>query len=128
MPLPHWLAPFNRQVANRLTGRLAARLPGFGVVVHTGRKTHREYCTPVALFQRAGDYVIALAYGRDTDWVRNVLAYGGCRLETRGRQLRLSQARLFHDERRRFLPAPVRLIFGLAGISDFVALTPEVGR
>ena len=57
MPLPHSVARFNRRVTNRLTGRLATRLPGFGVVLHTGRKTHRNYRTPVKFFQRAGKYV-----------------------------------------------------------------------
>jgi deazaflavin-dependent oxidoreductase (nitroreductase family) len=125
MPLPHWLARFNRRVTNRLTGSLATRLPGFGVVVHTGRKTHRHYRTPVNVFRRAGRYVIALTYGPHADWVRNVLANGGCMLETRGRTLRLSRPRLFHDEGRRSVPAPVRLILGLTQVSDFLEFTPE---
>jgi deazaflavin-dependent oxidoreductase (nitroreductase family) len=125
MPLPHSVARFNRRVTNRLIGRLATRLPGFGVVVHTGRKTHRQYRTPIKVFRRAGKYVIALTYGPDADWVRNVLANGGCMLETRGRTLRLSRPRLFHDERRRSMPTQVRLVLGLAHVFDFLELTPE---
>jgi len=131
MPLPRSVARFNRRVTNRLLGPLAPHLPGFGVVVHTGRKTHRLYRTPVNVFRRPGGYVIALTYGPDADWVRNVLASGGCALETRGRTLRLTRPRLFHDERRRAVPAPLRLIGGalgaLAGISDFLDLTLEEG-
>ena len=127
MPLPRSIARFNRRVTNRLLGPLASYLPGFGVVVHTGRKTGRLYRTPVNVFQRPGGYVIALTYGPESDWVRNVLASGGCRLETRGRMLRLTQPRVFHDERRRAVPAPLRLIGGvlgaLAGVSDFLDLT-----
>jgi deazaflavin-dependent oxidoreductase (nitroreductase family) len=125
MPISHRVARFNRRVTNRITGRLATRLPGFGVVVHTGRKTHRQYRTPVNVFPRAGKYVIALTYGPHSDWVRNVLATGGCMLETRGRTLRLSRPRLFHDERRRSMPAPARLILGLVHVDDFLELTPE---
>ena len=66
------------------------RLPGFGVVVHTGRRTHRQYRTPVNVFRRADRYIIALTYGPDADWVRNVRASGGCELETRGHTLRLT--------------------------------------
>ena len=124
MTMPHWLAPLNRRVGNHFIDPVARRMPGFGVVVHTGRKTHRRYRTPVAVFRSSGVYVLALAFGRDADWVRNVVANGGCKLETRGRILRLSRPRIFHDERRRFLPAPVRVIFGVPRISDFVALTP----
>jgi deazaflavin-dependent oxidoreductase (nitroreductase family) len=123
MPLPHSVARYNKRVTNRLTGRLATRLPGFGVVVHTGRKTHRRYRTPIYVFPRAGKYVIALTYGPGADWVRNVLANGGCTLETRGRSLRLTQPRLFQDERRRSISAPARLILGLAHVSDFLELT-----
>src|SRR5438105_2427440 len=111
MPLPHSVARFNKRVTNRLTGRLATRLPGFAVVVHTGRKTHRQYRTPINVFRRAGKYVIALTYGPNADWVRNVLADGRCMLhhETRGRAHRLSRPRLFHDERRSSMPPHVRL-------------------
>jgi deazaflavin-dependent oxidoreductase (nitroreductase family) len=124
MPLPQSVARFNKRVTNRLTARLATRLPGFGVIIHTGRKTHRQYRTPINIFPRAGKYVIALTYGPDADWVRNVLASGGCIVETRGRTLRLSQPRIFRDERRRYMPAPARLILGLAHVSDFLELTP----
>ena len=122
MPAPRWLARANRYVANPLIGRLAPRLPGFGVIVHSGRKTRRQYRTPVNVFAREDGYVVALTYGRESEWVRNVLANGGCVLETRGRSLRLTQPRLFHDERRRAVPAPVRLILGLLCVDDFLEL------
>jgi hypothetical protein len=64
--------------------------------------------------------VVALTYGPDSQWTRNVLAAGGCTLETRDRPLRLSRPRLVHDERRRGVPAPVRLILGLLRVSDFL--------
>lgn len=122
MPLPRALGRFNHYVTNRLLGPLAPYLPGFGVVVHTGRKSHRQYRTPVNVFRRNGGYVIALTYGPDTDWVRNVLAQGGCTLITRGRAVRLTRPRLYQDERRRALPLPARLIGALADFSDFLEL------
>lgn len=123
MPAPRWLARFNRRVTNRLTRRFAPQLSGFGVVVHTGRKTHRRYRTPVNVFRRDGGYVIALTYGSDAEWVKNVLAQGGCTLETRGRVLRLMQLRLVHDARRRAMPAPIRQILGLLHVAEFLELT-----
>jgi deazaflavin-dependent oxidoreductase (nitroreductase family) len=125
MPAPRWLARFNRRLTNRLLGPLATRLPGFGVVVHTGRKTGRRYRTPVNVFRRPGGYVVALTYGPDSEWVRNVLASGRCALEIRGRTLQLSRPRLVHDARRRAVPRPVRLVLGLLGVSDFLELTPD---
>src|SRR5262245_3636770 len=126
MPLSRSVALFNRRVLNRFTGRLATRVPGFGVMVHSGRKTHRQYRTPVNVFRRSGNYVVALTYGPDTDWVRNVLASGECTLETRGRTIRLSRPRLFHDERRALMPPHVRLVLGLFHVFDFLELTPAI--
>ena len=127
MPLPRSIARANRRVTNRLLGGLATRLPGFGVVVHTGRRSQRQYRTPVNVFRRGDRYIIALTYGPDADWVRNVLADGGCMIETRGRRLRLSRPRLFHDESRRAVPAPVRLILGLINVCAFLELTSDEG-
>jgi deazaflavin-dependent oxidoreductase (nitroreductase family) len=127
MPAPRWLARVNRRVTNRLTGRLAPYLPGFGVVVHSGRKSRRTYRTPVNVFRRPGGFVIALTYGADSDWVRNVLANGGCTLETRGRTWRLTGPRLVHDERRRSVPAPVRSVLALLHVTDFLDLTLDDG-
>ena len=36
MPLPKGLARFNLRVTNRVLGPVAARLPGFGIVIHVG--------------------------------------------------------------------------------------------
>jgi deazaflavin-dependent oxidoreductase (nitroreductase family) len=127
MALPRWLARFNRHVTNRLLGPVARYMPAFGVVVHTGRKTGRRYRTPVNVFRRPGGYVVALTYGPDSDWVRNVLAAGGCTLETRGRTLRLTRPRLYHDEQRGAVPPSLRVIGGLGHIADFLDLTVENG-
>jgi deazaflavin-dependent oxidoreductase (nitroreductase family) len=125
MPLPRSIARMNRQVTNHLLSGLATRLPGFGVVVHTGRRSLRQYRTPVNVFRRDDRYIIALTYGSNADWVRNVLAHGGCTLETQGQMLHLSRPRLFHDESRRPVPAPVRLVLGLVNVNDFLELTVD---
>lgn len=123
MPAPRWLARVNRRVTNHLLGPLATRLPRFGIITHTGRKTGRQYHTPVNIFPHEDGYVIALTYGPDAEWVRNVLASGGCTVTTQGKRLRLTRPRRFHDETRRAVPRPVRLILGLLNVSDFLALS-----
>jgi len=123
MPLPRSVARINRRVTNRLLTGPATRLPGFGVVIHTGRKSRRQYRTPVNVFRRGDRFTIALTYGPNADWVRNVLANGGCRLETRGRTLHLSRPRLLHDEACYAVPAPVRLVLGIVSVNDFLELT-----
>jgi len=85
MPLPGRLALFNRRVTNRVTGLFAARLPGFAIVMHTGRRSGRPYRAPMNIFRSHDGFVIALTNGRQRDWVRNVMAAGGCDVKTRGR-------------------------------------------
>src|SRR5579864_7093018 len=47
MPLPRSVARFNRRATNRLLGPLVPYLPTFCFVIHTGRKTGRQYRTAV---------------------------------------------------------------------------------
>jgi deazaflavin-dependent oxidoreductase (nitroreductase family) len=128
MPAPRWLARFNRHVTNRILGPLAPHLPGFGVVEHTGRRSGRTYRTPVNVFRTRRGYAMALTYGPSSEWVRNVIASGGCTLITRGKTPRLSRPRLIHDERRKLVPAPVRLALGLMRVSDFLELDLDDGK
>ena len=123
MALPRGLAAFNRRVTNRVTRPLARRLPGFGIIVHRGRRSQREYRSPVNVFVAAGGYAVALTYGADSDWVKNVLAAGGCELVTRGRTVRLTAPELFHDETRRHVPRLVRPILRMMGVADFMRLS-----
>jgi deazaflavin-dependent oxidoreductase (nitroreductase family) len=122
MPAPRWLARFNERVTNRITGPVAPRLPLFGVVGHTGRKTGRQYRTPVNVFRADDGFFVALTYGKESNWVQNVLAAGGCRLETGGRAWRLTNPRLFHDPRHRSVPPTVGVILGLLNVDDFLRL------
>ena len=85
MPLPDRLATFNRSVTNRIVRTFAGHLPWFAIVVHRGRKSGRIYRTPVNAFGIDDGFVIALTYGPDRDWVKNVLAAGRCGLIVRGR-------------------------------------------
>ncbi|HEX6337618.1 MAG TPA: nitroreductase family deazaflavin-dependent oxidoreductase [Jiangellaceae bacterium] len=122
MPAPRWLARANRVGLNRILRLIAPWAPGFGVVIHRGRRSGRTYRTPVNVFRRKAGFVIALTYGRDSDWVKNVLAAGGCELQTRRRRHELASPRLYRDESRRDMPAPVRLALGAIRVYDFVAL------
>lgn len=122
MPLPKTLARFNRVVTNPVLGHVAGRLPGFATVTHTGRRSGRQHRTPVNLFRSGDGYVIALTYGADAQWVRNVQAANGCEILTRGKRIRLVDPRIVRDPRRRSVPLPVRPILGAIGVDDFLIL------
>ena len=117
-----WVAAFNLAVTNRITSRFAARLPGFGILTHVGRKSGRVYRTPVNVFRAPEGFLIALTYGRDSEWVRNVEAAGGCELETRGVKYQLSSPTIVRDPTRRRLPLFVRIVLRLIGANDFMQL------
>lgn len=76
---------FNRAVTNRRVLRTAGT-PGAGasVVHHVGRTTGRSYETPVGPIETADGFLVALPYGRRSDWLRNVLAAGGATLVHEG--------------------------------------------
>jgi deazaflavin-dependent oxidoreductase (nitroreductase family) len=118
-----WVAAFNLAVTNRITSRFAARLPGFGILTHVGRKSGRVYRPPVNVFRVPEGFLIALTYGRDSEWVRNVLAAGGCELETQGVRYRLSAPTIAHDPTQRRFPLPVRIVLWLIGANDFMQLS-----
>jgi deazaflavin-dependent oxidoreductase (nitroreductase family) len=101
---------------------VARWLPGFAVVSHVGRRSRRVYRTPVNLFRDDDRYVIALTYGADSQWVRNVLAAGAVDIETRGRRLHLVAPEVVHDPQRSLVPEPIRPILRVARVSDFMLL------
>jgi len=118
-----WVAAFNLAVTNRITSRFAARLPGFGILTHVGRKSGKLYRTPVNVFREPDGFLIALTYGRECEWVRNVLAAGGCQLETRRVLYQLSAPTIVHDPTRRRFPRFVRMILGIIGADDYMQLS-----
>lgn len=123
MAAPRWLARFNRRFTNRVLGVVAPRAPGFGVIVHQGRRSGRLYRTPVNVFRTADGYMVALTYGAESDWVKNVLAAGGCELVNRGRTVRLRAPRVVQEEGQRQVPRPVGLFLRLLGVTEFLLLT-----
>jgi deazaflavin-dependent oxidoreductase (nitroreductase family) len=123
MAIPRWVARVNRRATNHITAPIARYLPGFGVIIHRGRKTHRLYRTPVNVFAAPDGYTVALIYGTESHWLRNVIAAGGCDLQTRGRVEELVAGRVFHDESRASVPWLPRKLLGLLRVADFLSLT-----
>ena len=122
------VAAFHRAVTNRVAVRFAARLPGFAIVTSVGRKSDKLYRTPVNVFREADGFLIALTYGRDSGWVRNVLAAGGCQLETRDLLYQLSAPVIVHDPSRQRFPLPIRVVLGLIAANDFLQLSISIGH
>jgi deazaflavin-dependent oxidoreductase (nitroreductase family) len=116
------MARFNSRVTNRVTRPAARRLPGFGVVVHLGRTSGRRYETPVNVFRVPGGYVIALTYGAEAQWVKNVMAAGGCDLIVRGHSTRLVAPEIIRDDEQHLVPAAVRPLLRYMRVTEFLRL------
>jgi deazaflavin-dependent oxidoreductase (nitroreductase family) len=110
MPAPRWVAKANKMGLNRLTKFIAPWAPGWAVVIHRGRKSGRIFRTPLWAFRREGGYVIALTYGSSADWVRNVMAAGGCEVESRRRHYQLGDPLLYRDDSASDMPAFIRFM------------------
>jgi deazaflavin-dependent oxidoreductase (nitroreductase family) len=119
-----WVAAFNLLVTNRITSLFAARLPGFGILTHVGRKSGKVYRTPVNVFRAPeGFFIIALTYSSQSEWVKNVIAADGCELKTVGRKYQLVAPNVVRDPTRRRFPIPVRFILRLVGADEYMELT-----
>ena len=117
-----FLRPFTTHVFNRFSRLFAGWLPGFGLLVYRGRTSGREYRTPMNVFRRADEYVFALTYGSDVQWVKNIRAAGACELVTRGRTVQLVEPVLFADPKRSAMPLPVRLFLGPMRVTEFLRM------
>ncbi|AEV85361.1 hypothetical protein ACWT_4341 [Actinoplanes sp. SE50] len=59
-------------------------IPLWAVVHHRGRVSGRALTVPIALTVAPDVFVINLPWGATTNWVRNVLAAGGCVIRWKG--------------------------------------------
>jgi deazaflavin-dependent oxidoreductase (nitroreductase family) len=98
----------------------AGWLPGFGILTHVGRKSGKVYRTPINVFRASNGFIIALTYSSQSEWVKNVLAAGGCELTTRGKTYHLSAPNLVHDPTRRRFPIPVRVALRIVGADEYI--------
>ncbi|MFT3924344.1 MAG: nitroreductase/quinone reductase family protein [Myxococcales bacterium] len=94
MKLPRAVARFNKRVNNPIQLSWAWLLPPWAIVIHRGRKSGREYRTPVVAFRSGDLFLVNVLYGSESDWVRNLLASNGGEVVRMGRTYRLLDPRL----------------------------------
>lgn len=131
MPLPAGLARFNRNFSNKLMRPLASHVPGFGVLRHTGRKSGRTYETPLNVWRKGDELVVALTYGSDVDWLKNARESESSEIVMEGRTANVGRpVDLTPSEGLRAVSPSVRLILALLDVEEFVAfhVTPDSNR
>jgi len=120
-----WLAKINIAVTNRITGLFAGWMPGFGILTHVGRKSGKVYRTPINVFRVPKGFIIALTYSSQGEWVKNVVAAGGCERKTRGRTYQLGSPIVVNDPSRRRFPFPVRIVLTIVGADEYMELAAD---
>ena len=93
------IAGFFRAVA-RLSAPLGRIVAGhrfltvWAMIEYPGRKTGRHYRLPLAVRRTPEGFLFPVAFGRGTQWVRNVLAAGGCTVRWNGRSVDATEPRM----------------------------------
>jgi deazaflavin-dependent oxidoreductase (nitroreductase family) len=114
----------NKRIGNPAMMRLAGRRYFFaGVIRHKGRRSGREYATPMWAVPTTEGIVISLPFGEGADWLKNVLAAGQATIETRGESWAVAEPEVLDRETAwPLLPRRARLLFGLAGNERYLKL------
>lgn len=80
-----WVRRMNRRFMNPRQMRTAGTAGAYaGIIHHIGRKSGKEYQTPVGILAVDDTFVIVLPYGTRPDWLKNVLAAGSATLTHEG--------------------------------------------
>jgi deazaflavin-dependent oxidoreductase (nitroreductase family) len=93
------------------------------LVKHRGRTSGKEYRTPVLLKHHPGGFVIALIYGRNVDWYRNVVAAKGGTIRWHGKDYPVGEPVSLSKEFGDSFPLLLRLILWLNNTEHFIIMS-----
>jgi len=117
------------RVFTRVTDPITRPLAGhrffklWAVVHHVGRRSGARYATPVAIVTTPDGFVIPLPWGERTNWARNVLEAGGCRVQWGGTEYTLVDPQLItRSEADEFFGRILRLGLSIFGMRVFLRL------
>ena len=110
-PLLNAVRASNRYLLNPVMLRLAGHKHWYAAAIrHTGRRSGKEYATPVVAERVPDGFVVPLPYGTRVDWLQNVLAAGRATITVHGESYDVVQPEvidaaaalpLLSDQRRR---------------------------
>jgi len=95
----------------------------FALLRHVGRRSGKPYETPIIVMPQGNGFVIALTYGPEVDWYRNVQAAGAASLLWHNQEYTLKQPESINTETGlSAFPPPFRQILGVLGTQHFVRM------
>lgn len=124
----HW-APATEAV-RRLTmlmnkGQKAAGQAGvgYGLLRHVGRTSGKRHETPLGIERTEDGFVIAIVYGKRTQWVKNVLAAGSAEIMLEGETYRVDRPEIVPiEEANAWIPERDQRMSGLVGVTEALRL------
>ncbi|HXS84812.1 MAG TPA: nitroreductase family deazaflavin-dependent oxidoreductase [Mycobacterium sp.] len=111
MRVPRAVAKFHRRATNPVARSLTPWLPCLGTLEHTGRKSGKQYRTPLLVFRTHSGFVILIGYGLGSDWLKNVLAGGPTVLHKRGKAIPLTNPQIVEKAEAAPLITPAPRLF-----------------
>lgn len=99
------------------------RLRAYSVLKHRGRRSGREYVTPLSAYSLGDGFVMAVLYGeaKNVDWVRNVMEASRCVLKTCGEEYVLEGPEIIPaSQALAAFPPLLRVVYRARGIHEFV--------
>jgi deazaflavin-dependent oxidoreductase (nitroreductase family) len=115
------------KVLNPLVAKLAGTrfMSMAALVTHTGRRSGRQYSTPVGAHVSGTYCLVPLTFGTGSDWSKNLRAAGGGRLQWRARVYEVSAPEVYLAKDvlpliKATFSAPVLLGLKMMGIKSFL--------
>ena len=122
------LRPFTTNIFNPIFRRIAAWVPGFGILEYLGRKSGRTYRIPVMRFRRGSEFVLCLVFPPRLRAVRQRVAAGGARIRIRRQTTRLADPKVVVDPNRRLLPRYARPLMSALRVKEFMTMQATGGQ
>jgi len=116
---------FAARFVNPLVLLVAGRrwMPVVGILHHRGRRTGREYATPIGMRRLGDGFVIPRTFSDNAAWYQNIQAAGEGRVTYLGRHYRVVEPELVdYATARRAFPRYERAQFRLIGINEYLRL------
>lgn len=124
-PINDGVRVFNKRLLNPVMMAVDRRHWYAAVLKHKGRRSGKEYATPVTVGRTEDSFVIPLSYGEEVDWLKNVRAAGRCTIETRSGTYVVDNPEVIDREHAfAIVPRHARLMFKLFGIERYVKVKP----
>lgn len=116
---------FNKYVLNSVMGPLAGRKNSYAAAIrHTGRKSGKQYSTPVGAERIPDGFIIPLAYGTQVDWLQNVIVAGRATISANGETHDVTKPELIDASTALPMISPKqRRTYERVGISQYLTVT-----